>query len=150
MSNVLSAAQRRALDTAVQRARQVAEAAADEELRRLGVGARDKPSYLSDDDAALRRALRDKARQLGDDFDGDLRLLRSDVAYEQWHRLLFARFLAENGLLRHPEAGVAVTLAECADLAPHEGEPDGWMVASRYASQILPGVFRISDPAFQP
>ncbi|ASR55533.1 hypothetical protein [Cellulomonas sp. PSBB021] len=152
MSDVLSTAQRNALDKAVQRARQVAEAAAGEELGRLAVAVKEKPSYLTDDDAALRRGLRAKARQLGDELDkpdADVGLLRADVAYEQWHRLLFARFLAENGLLRHPEHDVAVTLAECAELAAHEGEPDGWMLAARYASHILPGVFRLTDPAVQ-
>jgi len=152
MSDVLNTAQRNALDKAVQTARQVAEAAAAEELGRLGVAVRDKPSYLSDDDAALRRGLRAKARQLGDELDAadaDLRLLRADVAYEQWHRLLFARFLAENGLLRHPDFDEPVTLKECEELAAHEGEPDGWMLAARYASRILPGVFRLTDPAVQ-
>lgn len=152
MSDVLSSAQRRALDTAVQRARVVAEAAAAEELGRLGVAVREKPSYLSEEDAALRRGLRAKAKQLGDELDtrdADLRLLQADVAYEQWHRLLFARFLAENSLLRHPEHGVAITLDECAELAASESEPDGWMLAARYASRILPGVFRLADPAVQ-
>ena len=33
---------------------------------------------------------------------GDRELLVAECAYEQWHRLLFARFLAENSLLLHP------------------------------------------------
>ena len=36
--------------------------------------------------------------------------------------MLFARFLAENNLLMHPD-GVAVTLAECEELAPSETRP---------------------------
>jgi len=39
------------------------------------------------------------------------RLLVEEIAYQQWHRMLFARFLAENGLLMHP-TGVPVTLQE--------------------------------------
>ena len=74
-------------------------------------------------------------------------LLVGEVAYEQWHRLLFARFLEVNGLLRHPEYGVAVSLAECEELAPSLGEPDGWAVAARFAAEILPGIFRADDPS---
>ena len=43
-------------------------------------------------------------------------MLVEEVAYEQWHRMLFARFLAENDLLMHP-TGVPVTLEECEELA---------------------------------
>ncbi|NMM30392.1 MAG: N-6 DNA methylase [Cellulomonas sp.] len=148
MSDVLSTAQRKALDTAVQRARVVAEAAADDELRRLAVAEESRPGYLLDDENALRLALREKARQLGDSTgrDADLTLLRADIAYEQWHRLLFARFLEVNLLLREP-TGVVVSLEDCAALADHEGEPDGWSVAAKYAAEILPGVFRLADPS---
>ena len=73
-----------------------------------------------------------------------------EVAYEQWHRLLFARFLEVNGLLRHPEfRDTSLTLDDCADLADDLGEPDGWSVAARFAAEILPGVFRLDDPAVQ-
>jgi hypothetical protein len=72
-----------------------------------------------------------------------------ECAYEQWHRLLFARYLAENGLLRHPVYEAPVTLAECEELAEELGEPDGWSVAARFASEILPGIFRLDDPAVQ-
>ena len=67
-------------------------------------------------------------------------------AYEQWHRLLFARFLAENNLLLHPKFRAPVTLAECEDYAADLGEPDGWSVAARFAAEILPGIFRLDDP----
>jgi hypothetical protein len=83
-----------------------------------------------------------KLRQFGGDFDR----LVEECAYEQWHRLLFPRFLAENGLLLHPHYGVALTLAECEELAEELGEPDGWMVAARFAAEILPGIFRLDDP----
>ena len=75
-------------------------------------------------------------------------LLIDEIAYQQWHRMLFARFLAENGLLMHP-AGVAVTLAECAELAPEEGAADAWELAARYASAMLPGIFPVDEPAVQ-
>ena len=64
------------------------------------------------------------------------------TAYEHWHRMLFARFLAENDLLIHPEMQVGVTLEECAELAPSEGAADAWELAGRYASRMLPQIFR--------
>jgi hypothetical protein len=101
-----------------------------------------RPEHLDADQALLRVGLRAKWRQLGDDRE----LLIAECAYEQWHRLLFARFLAENRLLLHPEFGAPVSLAECEDLAAELGEPDGWSVAARFASEILPGIFRLDDP----
>jgi hypothetical protein len=68
------------------------------------------------------------------------------TAYEHWHRMLFARFLAENELLIHPEMKVAVTLEECAELAAAEGGVDAWDLAGRYASRMLPQIFRPDDP----
>ena len=98
----------------------------------------------------LRRGLRAKARQLGDDTKSDaLPLLTHEVAYQQWHRMLFARFLAENDLLMHPTLGVPVSLEECAELAPEEGAADAWDLAARYAGAMLPGIFLADDPAVQ-
>src|SRR6266496_5613897 len=98
-------------------------------------------AQLSEPDRALRLALLAKERQLGS-YD----VLVSEIAYQHWHRMLFARFLAENGLLIHPEAGVAVSLAEVADLAREEGEPDPWVISARYAAEMLPAIFREGDP----
>ena len=39
-----------------------------------------------------------------------------------------------------------VTLAECEELAPSEGEGRGWVLAARYAARMLPQVFRPDDP----
>lgn len=151
MGAVLNAEQRRHLDGAVQRARTAAEQASADALRALGVADPSRPAYLNDDDNSLRLALREKARQLGDDTarsGANLTNLMREVAYEQWHRLLFARFLEVNGLLRHPEyRDTSLALDDCADLADDLGEPDGWSVAARFASEILPGVFRLDDPA---
>jgi hypothetical protein len=144
----LADAQRDALRRAVERGRVVAEAAASAAVSRLGVGVEPAPGYLAEDERVLRRALRARARQLGDDpAAGGVTLLVREVAYEQWHRLLFARFLEVNGLLRHPEYGVSVSLAECEELAGELGEPDGWSVAGRFAAEILPGIFRPADPS---
>ena len=60
--------------------------------------------------------------------------------------MLFARFLAERGLLRNPEYDVPVSLEDCRELAEAEGLTDPWIIAERYAASMLPGVFRIDDP----
>ena len=146
--SVLATTSRRELEEACLRGRRVAESACAAALDSLGVSADRPPSHLADGDRVLRRGLRAKSRQLGDE-NGSLELLVGECAYEQWHRLLFARFLAENGLLIHPDFKAPVTLAECEELAVDLGEPDGWSVAARFAAQILPGIFRLDDPCVQ-
>ncbi|MEV8252242.1 N-6 DNA methylase [Microbacterium sp. NPDC076768] len=150
---VLNTDQRRFLDAQTQRAREAAQRAAEDALRALAVGELSRPAYLSEEQNGLRLALRDKGRQLGDDTSrtgATLTNLVHDVAYEQWHRLLFARFLEVNELLRHPEyRDIPLSFEDCGDFAPDLGEPDAWAVAARFASEILPGVFRLTDPAVQ-
>lgn len=152
-TKVLNSDQRRFLDAQTQRAREAAQRAAEDALRALAVAEPSRPGYLNDEQNKLRLALRDKARQLGDDtarVGAALTSLVHDVAYEQWHRLLFARFLEVNGLLRHPDyRDIPLSLEDCGDLASDLGEPDAWAVAARFASEILPGVFRLTDPAVQ-
>ena len=145
----LSAELRSTFERQVVRARDTAEGAARAALTTLAVE-RDRPfDVMSKEWRPLRRALRARARQLGEgDMHAGMPRLIEEIAYEQWHRMLFARFLAENNLLMHPE-GVAVTLEECAELAQEEGAEDLWAVAARYASGMLPGIFRIDDPALQ-
>jgi hypothetical protein len=141
----LSSALRVDLAGAVLAGRRAAEAASRAALDRLGVFDERRPEHLDNEQASLRVGLRAKWRQLG----GDRELLVAECAYEQWHRLLFARFLAENSLLLHPEFRAPVTLAECEELAGELGEPDGWSVAGRFAAEILPGIFRLDDPCVQ-
>lgn len=147
----LVVALRRLLEKKVVEARDAAEAAAAAALKALAVDRTEPFPSMTEEQRQLRRLLRAGARQLGSFADPlesseGFALLASEIAYEQWHRMLFARFLAENGLLIHPEHGIPVTLAECAELAPSEGEPDEWMLAARYASEMLPGIFRTDDP----
>src|ERR1700674_2954985 len=131
------------LEKAVIQARDQAEAAAKAALGTLAVDKEDVFASLDSGQRHLRNALRARGRQLGGGNQSDgFKLLIEEVAYEQWHRMLFARFLAENGLLMHPE-GAAVTLDECEELAAEEGEPDRWQVAAKYASRMLPGIFRV-------
>ena len=146
--SVLSPELRKRLEDACIRARRSADGACRASLGSLGVTETKVPGHLSEQDRILRRALRAKGRQLGD-LEGSMQFLVAECAYEQWHRLLFVRFLAENGLLIHPVYGVAVSLNECEELAEELGEPDGWGVAGRFASEILPGIFRLDDPCVQ-
>ncbi|WP_164817972.1 DNA methyltransferase [Sinorhizobium meliloti] len=152
MSNrYLSTALRRALEKAVKDGRLVAEEGARDAIRRLGVADGKAPSYLNDPEKELRRRLRAHARALGDAFDRneekqETKRLVEAAAYAHWHRMLFARFLAERGLLRSSEHDVAITLEDCRELAEAEGLTDAWAVAERYAAAMLPAVFRIDDP----
>ena len=138
---------RRDLERAVVSARGLAEAAARAALARLGAEDAEAPTGLSADLRGLRTALRERAKALGGGVRAlGIPLLVEEIAYEQWHRMLFARFLAENGLLLHPE-GAPVSLADLRELAAEEGERDPWVLAARYAAAMLPGIFRADDPA---
>jgi hypothetical protein len=139
---VLPSPLRKQLESAVLAGRRASESASRAALDGLGVFADRRPEHLNNEQAALRNGLRAKQRQLG----GDRELLVAECAYEQWHRLLFARFLADADLLLHPQFRAPVTLEECGDLAADLGEPDGWSVAARFAAEILPGIFRLDDP----
>ena len=148
----LDKALRRQLADVVDDARTVAEEAATDSLRWLGVADNEAPSHLKEEDAALRRRLRAHARRLGDGWDKEKRKLLTTkklveaTAYEHWHRMLFGRFLVERGLLVHPELGVAIHRDELAELAAEEGLADPWALVERIAAPSLPAVFRPDDP----
>lgn len=142
---------RRFLEKTIKQARTVAEEGAEDAVRRLAVGEPAAPAWLDEAARTLRRRLRAHARSLGDPLDRDTdrqetRRLIGAAAYAHWHRMLFARFLTERGLLRHPEHGVPVSLEDCRELAAEEGLADGWVVAERYAAAMLPAVFQPDDP----
>ena len=145
---VLDSRLRRDLEGACVTGRRASERACRAALGSLGVSADRPPPHLDAEERALRRGLRAKSRQLGD-AESSVEVLVAECAFEQWHRLLFARFLAENGLLIHPDLKAPVTLAECDELAVELEEPDGWGVAARFAAAILPGIFRSDDPCAQ-
>ncbi len=142
---------RNQLARTVEAARRAGEAGARSALGVLAVGeARAHPSLLPDGQN-LRRRLRAHGRQLGDRLDPEtgvqqVERLAHEVAYEHWHRMLFARFLAENDLLIEPDSGVAVSLTDCEELAREQGQ-DCWTVAGRFAERMLPRIFRSDDPA---
>lgn len=150
----LPSEQRRQLENTVKAGRRTAEAAARVALERLTVGSAEPGAHLTVDERQLRNRLRAHGRQLGDQRDPktgtqSLTRLLPECAYERWHRMLFARFLAENDLLIHDKEGMPVTLAECDELAADEGAPDGWTLATRFAARMLPQIFRPDDPVLQ-
>ena len=142
---------RNQLARTVQAARRAGETGARNALEVLAAGEARAHESLSPADQDLRRRLRAHGRQLGDRLDPETGVqqidrLAHEVAYEHWHRMLFARFLAENDLLVEPESGVAVSLADCEELAREQGQ-DHWTLAGRFAERMLPRVFRSNDPA---
>jgi len=135
----LASSDRRILESSIRNARDAAEAAAAVSLKSLEVNV-EKPKHIhTDDDLKLHKALQALKDQLGN-YDE----LVGACAYEQWHRMLFARFLAENSLLLHP-SGMCITLDECEELAREENV-DVWDLAAEYASSMLPGIFKPTDP----
>ena len=139
---------RKQLENVCIAARDAAEAAACSALKKRAVDQAKPFAHFNDEDKRLRRWLRARGKQAGDvegpDKSQSIDHLTQELAYEYWHRMLFARFLAENHLLMHPD-GVAVSLEECAELAASERAPNGYVLAARYASRMLPQIFRIDD-----
>lgn len=138
------------LGAVIQEARRVAEAGATEALATLAVGEPKPHGHMSQRDIDLRNALRARGRQAGDRMgvskdSQEVRRLAHETAYEHWHRMLFARFLAENELLIAPEYGVAVSLEECQELAREEGR-EAWDLAGKWAQVMLPEIFAADDP----
>ena len=151
--NALPVELRKRLERAIAEAREVAEAGARAALETLAVHLREPYGHMRSEERSLRRRLRAHGRQLGDRLNArsgvqSIHRLMHECAYEQWHSMLFARFLAENLLLIEPESGVAVTLEECEELGEDEGL-DRWGMAARFAHRMLPQVFRPAHPAFE-
>ncbi|NLI59529.1 MAG: SAM-dependent DNA methyltransferase, partial [Clostridium sp.] len=155
----LSKELRNKFERTIENAREIAEEAAKIALEQLGVGEASPYSYLSEDERALRRRLRAHGRNLGDIRDSktetqEIDRLVEEIAYEHWHRMLFARFLAENDLLMYYEDNdienaVPVTLSECDELAEELGLKNGWEMAAKLATKMLPQIFKINSPIFE-
>lgn len=145
---------RSALENTILAARSAAEEAAQIVLEALGVGEKVPFPHLNEADRTLRRKLRSHGRQLGDwlyeEGKQTIVALTEEVAYQHWHRMLFARFLAENDLLMDddPVSPISLTIEECNDLAPSLGARNGWDLAARYASRMLPQIFLNDSPIF--
>jgi hypothetical protein len=130
-------------------ARELAERGARNALIEIGLEDARRPEGLSQAQIELRNRLRAHARSLGDVMaaDGSIkanRLVR-EIAYEHWHRALFARFLAENNLLIDPDHKVAVSLSELEQIAKEEGR-DLIDLAADWGEPMLPQIFRKDDP----
>lgn len=141
---------RRQLENVCIAARELAETAARSALQKRAVDAAEPFPHFTAADKELRTRLRARGRQAGDIRNANksqaINQLTRELAYEYWHRMLFARFLAENNLLMHPD-GVAVSLEECVELASNADPPaaNGFVLAARYASRMLPQIFRTDD-----
>ena len=144
---------RRQLESAIKQARKIAEAGARHALEALAVHEPAPYQHMDEAQRTLRRQLRAQARQLGDGESRgkpggyEIKHLAEKLAYDQWHRLLFARYLLENDLLISPEHGVSVSLDDCEELNSSLGLKDAWAVAARFAAKELPEIFRADDPA---
>jgi hypothetical protein len=148
---------RNQLERVVVAARDAAEAGARAALEAVAVHHHEPYPHMKPAQRELRNHLRARARQLGDrkqpkpdssGKDHEIDHLTGECAYEHWHRMLFARFLAENGLLIEPRESMAISLAEAEELAK-EDRVDVWVFASRCAQRMLPQIFRPDDPLLQ-
>lgn len=150
---VLPTELRNQLERTIIRAREAAEAGARAALEALAVHHPEPYSSMTLEQRALRNRLRARGRQLGDRRDPSrgtqtIDSLILQCAYEHWHRMLFARFLAENHLLIEPDSGVAISMEECKELARDQGV-DPWLLAGRFAQRMLPQIFRADDPVLE-
>jgi hypothetical protein len=145
----LDSTQRSLLEKTVISARKVAEAGAANALRALAVDNLESFESMTLEQRAFRNRLRYKGRLLGDQLlpNGKQTIdnLAAELAYEYWHKMLFAKFLEVNKLLIHT-SGMSVSMEECEELAKEEGYFDKWHAASVYASKMLPAIFRPEDP----
>jgi hypothetical protein len=148
----LTPQQRNTLESAVNQARKVAELGALNALHAMAVDHPEPFAHMTTEQRNLRNILRSKARLLGDTLpaSGSQKMyhLSYELAYETWHKMLFAKFLEANGLLMHTD-GVAVTMEDCEELANDEGFIDKWDAAASYAGKMLPAIFRKDDPLMQ-
>jgi hypothetical protein len=142
---------RRDLERAIVRARQIAVEGSRSALEALTVHEGKRGAHVTNESQiALRNHLRAHAKQIGDRRNSQsgaqaIDRLVQECAYEHWHRMIFARFLAENSLLVEPDSQVTVTLEDVEELAREEGM-DRWELAGRFAQKALPAIFRTDDP----
>jgi hypothetical protein len=152
MAVALDRTVRRILESAItgkEGAREIAERGARNALVEIALEEARRPEHMSRAQIELRNRLRAHARSLGDvmQSDGSIkanRLVR-EIAYQHWHRALFARFLAENNLLIDPDYKVAVSLSELEQVAKEEGR-NLIDLAADWAEPMLPQIFRKDDP----
>ena len=109
------------LENTVKAARAVTEMATDAALHQLALSEARVPEYLSEKQRVLRKRFRSRARAKGgssyqnnsNKCSGsalNLQPLIWEVAYEHWHCMLFACFLAENSLLTQSKSASMTTI----------------------------------------
>lgn len=149
----LSRDSRGALESTVRQARTAAEAGARKALKSHAVERRESWESMTREQRELRIKLRAHGRHLGDQHNSRtkeqaINRLVEECAYSHWHRMLFARFLAESHLLIEPDTGVPITLAETKEFARERG--CDWLgLASAWAGGMLPQIFRADDPVLE-
>jgi hypothetical protein len=150
---VLTASQRSTLESVVIKARKVSETGARNALHTLAVDEAEPYGHMTPEQRTLRNRLRSKARLLGDVLHNngkqEINHLAYELAYEYWHKMLFAKFLEANNLLIHSKMKVPVSMEDCEAVAKEEGFTNKWEAAASYASKMLPAIFRVNDPLMQ-
>ena len=144
---------RKLLKKAIEDSRVEAEAGARKVLESLAVGRHEPHGAMSVEERALRRRLREHGRQLGDVHNPqqgtqNLDQLVHEIAYQHWHQILFARFLAENGLLIEPTQQIPISMEDCEELAHAAGE-NTYSLAAQFAQASLPQIFRSDSAVFE-
>ncbi len=143
---------RKDLERVIIKARNLVVADVTDRLKELNVH-EGKRGALSDAQAKLRVRLRAHGKQIGDVRNSQsdaqqIDRLVQECAYEQWHRMIFVRFLAENEFLIDPEYGQAVSMEALVEIA-EESKVDPWVLGGQFASAALPAIFRKDDPLLE-
>ncbi|MDZ4851682.1 MAG: N-6 DNA methylase [Pirellulaceae bacterium] len=143
---------RKDLERAIIKARNLVVADVTDRLKELNVN-EGKRGALSESQAQLRIRLRAHGKQIGDVRNSQsdaqqIDRLVQECAYEQWHRMIFVRFLAENEFLIDPEYGQSVSMDALAEIA-EESKAGPWVLGGQFASASLPAIFRKDDPLLE-
>lgn len=143
---------RKDLERVIIKARNLVVADVTDRLKELNVH-EGKRGALSEAQAKLRVRLRAHGKQIGDVRNSQseaqqIDRLVQECAYEQWHRMIFVRFLAENEFLIDPEYGQAVSMEALVEIA-EESKIDPWVLGGQFASAALPAIFRKDDPLLE-
>ncbi len=143
---------RKDLERVIIKARNLVVADVTDRLKELNVH-EGKRGALSETQAKLRVRLRAHGKQIGDVRNSQseaqqIDRLVQECAYEQWHRMIFVRFLAENEFLIDPEYGQAVSMEALVEIA-EESKVDPWVLGGQFASAALPAIFRKDDPLLE-
>jgi hypothetical protein len=143
---------RKDLERVIIKARNLVVADVTDRLKELNVH-EGKRGALTETQAKLRVRLRAHGKQIGDIRNSQseaqqIDRLVQECAYEQWHRMIFVRFLAENEFLIDPEYGQPVSMEALVEIA-EESKIDPWILGGQFASAALPAIFREDDPLLE-